>query len=151
MGLGAGGVAVLVPAASPAAATTRPAPAAVDIAARGSLGKVLVDAAGRTLYHFTSDRVHSLACTGGCLAIWPPLLLAKGQKAPRAGAGVAHLGTVARPHGERQVTYEGEPLYVYSGDKKSGQTRGEGIGGVWFVVKVAAHAASTTSSSGGYY
>ncbi|MDA8291496.1 MAG: hypothetical protein M0Z33_07455 [Actinomycetota bacterium] len=146
---------VLVPAtASAASGAARSAHAAsravVDVAARGKLGRVLVDGSGMTLYHFTADSVHHLACTGKCLSIWPPLYLAKGQRAALAGKGVSGLGTVARPGGKRQVTYHGEPLYEYSGDTKAGQTRGEGILGAWFAVKLAAAKPTHAASSGGY-
>ncbi len=124
----------------------------VDLAARAKLGRVLVDGANQTLYHFGADRVGHLACTGGCLSIWPPLLLAKGQRAAIAGKGVSGLGTVARPGGRLQVTYRGEPLYRYSGDTKAGETHGEGVAGAWHVVSVSAHAVrgATTTAPGGY-
>ena len=52
-----------------------------------------------------------------------------------AGAGVAGaLGTITRPDGGTQVTYEGRPLYLYSGDQNPGEASGQGIQGVWFAM-----------------
>jgi predicted lipoprotein with Yx(FWY)xxD motif len=123
-----------------------------------SLGSVLTDASGRTLYLLTSDRT-SLACTGGCLTIWAPLMLKPGST-PQAGTGVSGaLGTVARGSA-KQITISGHPLYTYTGDSGSGQTNGQGIatyGGVWYVlsgsgapVTTSGGGGATSSPSGGY-
>jgi predicted lipoprotein with Yx(FWY)xxD motif len=72
-----------------------------------------------------------------------------------AGLGASNLGTVARSDGTLQVTYKGMPLYRYTGDTKTGDANGQGVGGIWFVVPASATAAATTTpttakSSGGY-
>lgn len=104
------------------------------------LGRVLVDAQGRTLYLFMKDRNDKSACAGACAAGWPPLLT---SGKPKAGTGVASklLGTTARKSG-RQVTYDGHPLYTYAGDSKAGQTNGEGsnaFGAAWYVLAPNGH------------
>lgn len=107
------------------------------------VGTVLVDAKGRTLYTLTNAG-QAVACTGSCVAIWPPLLVTAGST-PKGAKGVTGLGLVP---GGQQVTAARLPLYRFSGDSKAGQTNGEGIssfGGVWHVVKVA----GTGSSTGG--
>ncbi len=99
-------------------------------------GKILVDPKGMTLYIFTVDKHGKSACVGECSKVWPPFLLPKGMKAPVKPKGLSgKLGTIARG-GHRQVTYNGRPLYYYAKDKKSGETLGQGVGQVWFVVKV---------------
>jgi predicted lipoprotein with Yx(FWY)xxD motif len=107
-----------------------------------------------TLYIFTKDRPDQTTCTGGCAQLWPPLTVSAGQQ-PEAGAGVTgRLGTLVRPDGGTQVTYDGMPLYYYSGDTKAGDTTGQGQGGVWFLAPAsgsAPAAASSPNPSGGRY
>jgi predicted lipoprotein with Yx(FWY)xxD motif len=103
---------------------------------RISLGRVLVDAQGRTLYLFMKDRGGRSSCTGACTSTWAPLAT---SGAPRAGAGVAHgkLRTTRRPDGTTQVTYNGHPLYTFTGDSAPGQATGEGsraFGAEWYTV-----------------
>jgi len=120
-------------------AATAPAPAAANSAVglrSTSLGKVLVDAKGRTLYLFERDKADMSSCTGACQSIWPSLT---SQSKPTAMGGVsaAKLGTIAAPGGKRQVTYNGHPLYYYVGDHNAGDTTGEGLnqfGAKWYVL-----------------
>jgi predicted lipoprotein with Yx(FWY)xxD motif len=102
----------------------------------GSLGRYLVDGRGRSLYLFERDRGGRSACFGACAYAWPPLL-AKGRVARGAGVSSSKLGTIARRGGTRQVTYAGHPLYLYGGDSRPGQIRGEGLnqfGAPWDIV-----------------
>lgn len=98
-------------------------------------GTILVDATGHSLYVFTSDTQNSgtSACSGGCLTNWPALI---SQEAPTAGDGVdsAKLGTITRDDGTKQVTYNGWPLYLYSGDAAPGDVNGQGVGGKWYLI-----------------
>ena len=104
------------------------------------LGAIVVDAKGMTLYHLTSER-GKVACTGTCASFWPPVLWAgKGKPALGAGLNSAKLGTIKRPNGTLQVTYNKFPLYRYTQDKKAGQTNGEGVDdspGTWYAVSTA--------------
>lgn len=104
----------------------------VSSARNGALGEVLVSAAGRTLYHLSSEKRGAIMCTGACAVTWPPLLL-PGHAKPIAGPGVtaSKLGTVRRPNGQLQVSYGGLALYLYAGDTKAGEANGQGAGGVW--------------------
>jgi len=117
-----------------------------------ALGKVLVDARGRTLYLFEKDKHGMSACYGACAGYWPPLL---SPAKPRPGSGVraSLLGVTRRTDGKRQVTYAGHPLYTFFGDKRANQTTGEGLtdfGGAWDVVSATGRAVEpTTSDSGG--
>lgn len=110
-----------------------------------TLGTILVDAQGMTLYHLTTETNGRIVCTGSCARAWPPLLMPSGMTRPVAGTGVTGLGTVTRPDGSVQVTDRGMPLYLYEGDKKPGDTVGQGIGGIWYVVPASG---STSSGSG---
>jgi predicted lipoprotein with Yx(FWY)xxD motif len=100
---------------------------------QGSLGKMLVDAQGRTLYMFLSDSGSLSTCYGSCASTWPALL-ASGSPSAGTGLAAAMLGTSKRTDGSTQVTFDGHPLYTYSGDQAAGDTNGEGIADVWFVV-----------------
>ena len=112
--------------------TTPTATATVAIA-DSELGEILVDGEGMTLYLFTNDEGDTSTCTGDCAEAWPPL------EAPDelvAGEGVDEslLGTTERDDGSVQVTYASAPLYYYAPDSAPGDTTGQGVGGVWFVV-----------------
>ena len=115
-----------------------------------ALGKVLVDARGRTLYLFEKDKLGRSACYGACATYWPPL----GSSAkPRAARGVraSLLGVTRRTDGKRQVTYAGHPLYTFSLDTRAGQTSGQGLtdfGGSWNAVAASGRAVKSTASSG---
>lgn len=120
----------------------------------GDLGTFLVDAEGRTLYLFTADSPGVSTCEDACLAAWPALAT---DGAPVAGAGVdaALLGTLTREDGTEQVTYGGWPLYLYAADMAAGDTTGQGVNDVWFVVApdgtaVEDVADADTGMGGGY-
>jgi predicted lipoprotein with Yx(FWY)xxD motif len=102
-----------------------------------SLGTVLVDAKGRTLYLFEKDTKNKSKCSGQCAVNWPPALTSGKPKAA-AGAVASRLGTTKRSDGKTQVTYAGHPLYLFIADKnKPGSTKGEAIdafGAEWYVV-----------------
>jgi len=99
----------------------------VNTTQNGSLGKILINASGHTLY--------TGKCTGTCAAKWPPLVIAAGAK-PIAGPGVSAslLGTVKRADGKLQVTYHRLPLFLYTGDTKAGDVKGQGLSGEWHAV-----------------
>ena len=126
----------------------------VKTAKNTDLGTVLVSSTGRTLYHFTSDTRTKVKCMTSCAAQWPPLLIRAGAK-PVAGPGLsaAKLGTLTRPDGGLQVTYNGMTLYRYAGDSKAGQANGEAMGGTWYAMssagKIVKPAAAAPASGGG--
>jgi predicted lipoprotein with Yx(FWY)xxD motif len=142
-GQGVGGVWFVVPptatttlpTAAPATPTTAPAAAAATVMVKNDakLGDFLVDAKGMTLYLFTKDTPGVTNCSGGCLKAWPALVAAGDLV---AGPGVAgKLDVITRADdGTKQVTYNGYPLYYWKNDKAPGDTTGQGVGGVWFVV-----------------
>ena len=100
------------------------------------LGTVIVDSQGRTLYLFKADQGTKSACSGACASAWPPLRV---SGKPRVGGGVtaSKLGTTQRPDGQPEVTYNGHPLYTYTGDSKPGDVNGQGLtafGAAWFAL-----------------
>ena len=122
-----------------------------------SLGTVLTGANGLTLYRFDPDTSTTSACTGGCASVWPPVL---GKPVAGTGVNAADLGTITRSDGTTQATYQGHPLYTYSGDTGPGQTSGDGIQGTWHVMlasgsgggaSMPSSAPTTTSGGAGGY
>jgi predicted lipoprotein with Yx(FWY)xxD motif len=113
---------------------------------------VITNAKGFTLYSFAPDTSSKSNCNGSCAQIWPPL---KGPATPGPGV-TGRFGVIKRSDGSVQATYNGHPLYTYTGDAKPGQDAGNGLnlsGGVWHVVPVsgkAPAARASHSSSGGY-
>lgn len=110
-------------------------------------GTVLANARDFTAY-LLEKKGKPLACSSSaCTAIWPPILVAKGSRLA-GGRGVkGRIGLKAWRHDEEQLTYNGWPLYGYSGDTSAKQANGEGIasfGGTWYLLKAAATAADTT-------
>jgi len=123
---------------------------------KGSLGRMLVDVRGRTLYLFEKDKNGKSACMGTCKSFWPPLLT-KGKPHAAAGVKAEWLGTTKRSDGGVQVTYRGHPLYRFSLDTKAGQTKGEGLnnfGAHWYAVSpqgMKLTSGGTSSGGGGGY
>jgi predicted lipoprotein with Yx(FWY)xxD motif len=103
------------------------------------LGRIITDGSGFTLYMYAPDHQGASRCTGFCAQQWPPLVLPSGADKPMAGPGVVArlLGTVRRPGGRLQVTYNGWPLYLWIGDSAPGQATGQADDmGLWYVVSV---------------
>lgn len=121
-------------------ATASTAASATNVAtvANPALGTILVDAAGKTLYVFDRDAGGVSACTGGCAATWPALVLAMGATTPTAASGVSGLTLVSRPDDstKMQIVLGGRPLYTFAADGP-GETKGDGVGGNWHVAKPA--------------
>jgi predicted lipoprotein with Yx(FWY)xxD motif len=127
----------------------------------GKGASFLTDSSGRSLYLFASDTSTKSTCSGACATAWPPLI-AKGAPTAGTGATASDLATIARSDGTKQVSYDGHPLYYFSGDSAAGQTNGEGINGfgaLWYLVAptgqqitslTAASSASQSSDSGSY-
>ncbi|MCL5025755.1 MAG: hypothetical protein M1531_04575 [Chloroflexi bacterium] len=128
----------------PASPPTTSAAATVQVAQNATLGSILVDSSGMTLYIFKNDTPGQSNCNDGCAQLWPPLTVPAGTQ-PTAATGIpGKLATIARQDGSTQVTYDNAPLYHYSGDSKAGDTNGQGIGNVWFVVQTTTTVGSPT-------
>jgi len=115
-------------------------------------GKVLVTSTHRALYMFSKDTPSRSACTGSCLKAWPALLAAgKTTVASRSGLNPKLLGTIKVAGGRSQITYNHHRLYMFSGDKRAGETKGEGanaFGGRWYLLSPAGNAVKPKSSTG---
>jgi predicted lipoprotein with Yx(FWY)xxD motif len=116
-----------------------------------SKGTVLTNAAGKTLYWFAIDTSTTSKCTGTCATYWPPVI---GKPSAAAGTSLPHgFGTITRPGGQTQATYDGHPLYTYVSDTAAGQVGGNGLnlsGGLWWAMTPSgAKLGSTAASSGG--
>jgi predicted lipoprotein with Yx(FWY)xxD motif len=114
-------------------------PRPVVKAASSSLGRILVDGRGRTLYLFEKDRGGHSSCFGACATYWPPALV-RGKITAGRGLRRSLLAVTRRGDGTRQLTYAGHPLYRFSGDQAPGQATGQGMdafGAEWYVVSPA--------------
>jgi predicted lipoprotein with Yx(FWY)xxD motif len=125
---------------------TPTAAAPVASATNATLGQILVDGQGRTVYVFDPDKDGKIACVDACASAWPPVVLEAGASLPTTGALAADLSTVARPDGAKQVAYKGRPVYRFAADAKAGDTSGDGKGGVWHVVKLGDTGAATATT-----
>jgi len=110
---------------------TAPTPT-ISVSYKEGIGLYLVNASGFTLYLRTSDIQSNMTskCYAQCIAAWPafyasPLTLP-------AGFDQSDFKQASRTDGIKQLAYYGWPLYHFSGDKKAGDTNGQGLGGVWF-------------------
>ena len=133
-------------AASSPAGSSSPAAAAALSVKTAQIGNatVLTNTKGFTLYAFSPDTSTTSKCVGTCAQIWPPVL------GPVTAAGVTGaFGTIKRADGTTQATFDGHPLYTYAGDTAPGQTKGNGIKGLWSEVTTSGSAVSAGSSSSG--
>lgn len=118
--------------ATDATETTAAEPAAAIALAETSLGEVIVDAEGYTLYLFSQDQPNTSNCTGGCRDSWPPAEVAEGFTVGE-GLDQSIFGTITRTDdGATQVTVNGLPLYRFGADAAPGDVNGQGVGGVWY-------------------
>jgi predicted lipoprotein with Yx(FWY)xxD motif len=136
------------------AATEAPTTTAAQVAggttvavASSKLGDILVDGDGRTLYAFTKDKGDQSACTGQCASNWPALT---GTATAGSGVQASLLSTSMQANGTDQVTYGGRPLYHFAGDAKPGDTNGQGVGGVWFVLAANGELVKEKPAGGAY-
>jgi predicted lipoprotein with Yx(FWY)xxD motif len=108
------------------------------------------------VYLWSKDGSGMSACTGACTGAWPPVTIT-GQVTASGGAKSSDLGTITRPDGTKQVTYDGRPLYFFAGDSGPGMASGQGndgFGAKWWLVSpsgsdVTAAVSSFTKSGSG--
>jgi predicted lipoprotein with Yx(FWY)xxD motif len=130
-----------------------PATGTVIMAHPGSGGTFLTSE-GRSVYLWAADGMDKSSCSGACAGAWPPVM-AHGKLTASNGAKPSDLGTIARPGGGKQVTYDGHPLYFFAGDSGPGQTHGQAsdsFGARWWLVAPAGTkitATDTATSAGG--
>lgn len=119
---------------APAPAEGTPAPAStLHVGFTDELGPFLTDANGMTLYLFEKDTTaNESTCEGDCLANWPAAT-AEGTLTLPAGIP-GELTAITRADGAQQLAYNGIPLYHYAADSAAGDTNGQEVGDVWYVV-----------------
>jgi predicted lipoprotein with Yx(FWY)xxD motif len=143
------------PVSAPAAVASSASPGAAPLAVlkteqASSLGMVLTNAQGFTVYWFAKDSPTASTCAGACAAAWPPVL-----GMPRAESGVklaGTLGEIKRANGTMQATYNGHPLYLFAGDQAPGQANGNGVdgfGALWYAFKIGTSTTANTGTSSG--
>lgn len=106
---------------------------AVKVAEKEGVGKFFTDARGMTLYIFKKDRPGKSACAGPCVGRWP--LYFREKVAVPEGVKLDDFGSITRDDGKAQTTYKGWPLYYFLDDKDPGDTKGQGMGSVWYIAE----------------
>jgi len=131
------------------AASTVWAQSTIQVQTANGVG-FLTDSKGMTLYYYTKDTDGQSACYGGCATAWP-IFYADTISVP-SSLNAADFGTITRTDGAKQTTYMGWPLYYWQRDKNPGDMTGEGVGKVWYVLKVPAYTVmiSTNPTLGNY-
>ena len=124
--------ATMVPTVTPSPTATTSANALIMTKTDSVKGAYLTDAKGMTLYVFDKDTKGISNCTGSCATLWPPYTVSSGSASATMPANVT---TLKRSDGSMQYAWKGMPLYYYAKDTKPGDTLGDGIGGVWHLVK----------------
>jgi predicted lipoprotein with Yx(FWY)xxD motif len=131
-----------------ASATTSASPSTasftVNVSTKSDLGNYLVDGTGKTLYYFTRDIVGKSNATSAIIMIWP-IFNATSIMVPLS-LNTADFGTITRDDGQKQTTYKGYPLYYFANDQGPGDTSGQGINGIWFVINPASFPPTPTAA-----
>ncbi|QAY60949.1 hypothetical protein ET475_13760 [Microbacterium protaetiae] len=109
-------------------------PATVLATAQTSAGEIVTDADGRAVYLYSDDEqgAGQSACEGTCLAAWPAVTTS--SKDPQGDGLTAEIGEIPAAGGGYQVTLDGWPLYYFDGDTAPKMIKGQGIGGVWWLL-----------------
>ena len=104
--------------------------------ANTSLGQVVVDAQGRTVYFFGKDTANSgksvCGTAQGCIGLWPAVTTTSAS--PKVDGVTGQVGTITRDDGTKQLTLNGVPVYTFSGDSKAGDVNGQNYLNLWWVV-----------------
>jgi predicted lipoprotein with Yx(FWY)xxD motif len=112
----------------------------IQLKAHPTLGNILTDKDGHSLYFFSNDANGQNTCTGGCEALWPVFNI-DNLTSEKLGDGLSlnDFSAATTTAGKRQVSFKGWPLYYFAPtggvQEQAGATSGEGVGGVWFVAK----------------
>lgn len=122
------------------------------VATQSSVGTILADGSGRSLYRFDEDTAAPSAsnCADTCASKWPPVTVQRGSAVEVQGVSRSDVGSVQRSDGTWQVTVGGWPVYRYALDQNAGDVKGQGVGGTWFAVTPTGKKAgdSNTGDSG---
>jgi predicted lipoprotein with Yx(FWY)xxD motif len=117
--------------------------ASLAVESDDTLGEFLVDSDGMALYLYTPDTTSESTCYDDCATAWPPLLTDTEDVTAGDGVDAALIGTTERKNGDMQVTYNDHPLYYYAQDSGPGDTSGQGVQDIWWVVNPAGEGVTT--------
>ncbi|MHB9098285.1 MAG: COG4315 family predicted lipoprotein [Syntrophales bacterium] len=104
----------------------------IKIQQKSGIGKYLTDTEGKTLYWFKNDSPGKSTCSGPCLEKWP--IYYRETVAVPAGMKAGEFATITRADGKKQTAFRGMPLYYWVDDKVAGQTGGQGVNKLWYVI-----------------
>jgi predicted lipoprotein with Yx(FWY)xxD motif len=142
----------VVPAAAPDNNAQAVAAASkLGVASAGTLGTIVVDGAGMSLYRFDNDtsKPPTTNCSGDCAKAWPPVLISDPTALTVDGLDKTLLGTVERGDGTKQLTIGGWPAYHFAKDTQPGDVKGEGVSGKWFAFAPTGKKALTPEAAKG--
>jgi predicted lipoprotein with Yx(FWY)xxD motif len=105
----------------------------VRLADDASLGKILTDSEGMSLYFFSLDTKDNSECFDGCLNAWP--IFYEENLTVDAGLQTSDFKTIERTDGSKQTIYKGWPLYYFANDNAAGDTNGDDVNNVWYIAK----------------
>jgi len=105
---------------------------AIKIQEKEGIGKYLTDTEGKSIYWFKKDSPGNSSCSGQCLEKWP-IYYRETVAAPK-DIKAGDFGTIIRENGKKQTTFRGYPLYYWINDKQAGETNGQNLKNVWFVI-----------------
>jgi predicted lipoprotein with Yx(FWY)xxD motif len=133
---------------SPSGSSSSAADSGALSTASTTLGTVVVDSKGMTVYIFDNDKANSgkSSCSGDCLSNWP--IVQTTSATPAVSGVTGTVGTITRTDGAKQVTLNGLPLYTYAGDKAAGDTNGQAVGRIWWLVSPAGEKITREAKSG---
>ena len=126
------------PSSSPSSAPAAPVAAKATLSTgKTSLGNIVVNSKGDTVYVFTKDTANSgmSACYTTCASVWPAVTTTSANPTVKGVTGT--IGTITRTDGTKQVTLNGMPLYTFASDSKAGDVGGQGLMKIWYVVTPA--------------
>ncbi|HEY7068627.1 MAG TPA: hypothetical protein VH479_00865 [Acidimicrobiales bacterium] len=144
-------MAVLATGCQAAANELHPGREELKAAARGSLGQVLVDDEGHTVYLFEKDEADESYCHDACASVWPPLTTS-GTPKVEAPLDSSKVTLIKRDDGLMQVVYAGHPLYYYQGDTSPKDTNGQEkdqFGAEWYTLHSSGQKAEAEGEGGG--
>lgn len=133
--------------AKEAAPVNAPAEVTLEMSQMPKLGDILTDSNGMTVYTFKNDKPDESTCYDTCTKTWSPVLIAKDAKPMLANGVSGKVGVSQRQDGTYQVTYNDMPLYYYAQDTKAGQTNGQEVNNLWYVVPLNEAAATSAEAA----
>lgn len=137
------------PASGAAGGSAGASGAAVITTVKSSAGTFLTDSSGHAVYRWVKDTGDMSTCSGACAGAWPPVTTT-GAPTAAGSAKPSDLGTITRSDGAKQVTYDGHPLYYFSGDSGPGMASGQGsngFGAKWWLVSPSGSDVTATVTS----